>query len=58
MWKNEKKFYVVRKWKKVWIFDSRDECKENVNWFSDAKYKSFENKKDAEIAFQEWWKNY
>ena len=58
MWKSEKKFYVVRKWKKIWIFDSRDECKENVNWFSDAKYKSFENRKDAEIALQEWRKKY
>jgi len=58
MWKNEKKFYVVRQWKKNWIFDSRDECKENVNWFPNAKYKWFSNKGDAEIALQEWWKKY
>ena len=58
MWKSEKKFYVVRKWKKIWIFDSRDECKKSVNWFSDAKYKSFERKEDAEIALQEWWEKY
>ena len=58
MWKSEKKFYVVRKWKKVWIFDSRDECKENVNWFSDAKYKWFPTKEAAELASQEWWEKY
>ena len=58
MWKNEKKFYVVRKWKKIWIFDSRDECKKSVNWFSDAKYKWFSNEEDAKIALQEWWEKY
>ena len=58
MWKNEKKFYVVRKWKKIWIFDSRDECKESVNGFSDAKYKWFSSKEEAEIALNEWWEKY
>ena len=56
--KCEKKFYVVRKWKKIWIFDTRDECKDSVNWYSDAKYKWFSNKKEAEIALQEWWDKY
>ena len=58
MWKDEKKFYVVRKWKRIWIFDSRDECKESVNGYSDAKYKWFSNKEDAEIALSEWWGKY
>jgi ribonuclease HI len=58
MWKNEKKFYVVRKWKKIWIFDSRDECKESVNGFSDAKYKWFSDKEGAEIALKEWREKY
>lgn len=58
MWKDEKKFYVVRKWKKTWIFYSRDECKESVNWFSDAKYKWFSSKQDAELALQEWREKY
>ena len=52
------KFYVVRKWKKIWIFDSRDDCKDSVNGFSDAKYKSFDKKEDAETALQEWWEKY
>jgi ribonuclease HI len=58
MWKSEKKFYVVRKWKKIWIFDSRDECKESVNGYSDAKYKWFSSKEEAEIALNEWWEKY
>ena len=58
MWKSEKKFYVVRKWKKIWIFDSWDECKESVNWFADAKYKWFSSKEDAEIALKQWWEKY
>ena len=58
MWKSEKKFYVVRKWKKIWIFNSRDECKESVNGYSDAKYKWFSSKEDAKIALSEWWEKY
>ena len=58
MWKSEKKYYVVRKWKKIWIFDSRDECKEIVNGFSDAKYKWFSSREEAEFALQEWWEKY
>ena len=58
MWKNEKNFYVVWKWKKIWIFDSRDECKESVNGFSDAKYKWFSSREEAEIALNQWWGKY
>jgi ribonuclease HI len=58
MGKSEKKFYVIRKWKKIWIIDSRDECKENVNWFSDAKYKWFSSREEAKLALQEWWEKY
>ena len=58
MWKSEKKYYVVRKWKKIWIFDSRDECKEIVNGFSDAKYKWFSSREEAEFALKEWWEKY
>ncbi len=58
MWKSEKKFYVVRKWKKIWIFDSWDECKESVNGYSDAKYKWFSSREEAELALQEWWEKY
>lgn len=55
---SENKFYVVWEWNNTWIFDSRDKCKKNVNWFPNAKYKSFSCKKDAEIALQEWREKY
>lgn len=58
MWKSERKFYVVRKWKEIWIFDSWNKCKENVIWFSDAKYKAFSNMDEAKIALKEWWQKY
>lgn len=58
MWKTEKKFYVVRKWKRIWVFDSRNDCKESVNWFSGAKYKCFSSGEEAETALNEWWEKY
>jgi ribonuclease HI len=58
MWDSKNKFYVVRKWRDVWIFNSREECKKNVTWFPDAKYKSFSSKTSAEIALQKWWNDY
>ena len=58
MWKKETKFYVVWKWKKTWIFESRNDCKKSVNWFPDAKYKSFSSIEDAKLALDEWWEKY
>ena len=58
MWTNENKFYVVRKWKETWIFNSREECKKNVEWFSNAKYKSFKNLLDAKAAISQWRESY
>lgn len=58
MWKIKKNFYVVRKWNKIWIFDSRDECKKSVNGFPNAKYKWFSCREDAECAIKEWWEKY
>jgi len=46
------KYYVVREWKRRGIFTSRDECKELVQWYADAKYKSFKTKEEAEKALQ------
>lgn len=45
-----KKYYVVREWKKTWIFDSRDECQKYVLWYTGAKYKSFTSDKEAKHA--------
>ena len=41
------KFYAVRVGKKIGIFDSWNECKEQVEGFEGAQYKSFSNKEDA-----------
>ena len=46
------KYYVIRQGKKTWIFTSRDECKDYVQGFRDAKYKSFKTKQEAESAFK------
>ncbi len=54
MQKKTKKRFVIWKWKKTWIFDSRDECKKLVQWFKNAKYKSFLSKDLAEKALS--WK--
>ncbi len=52
------KYYTVREWKEIWVFDSREKCKELVQWFSWAKYKSFSSKEEAEIAFQKPYTDY
>lgn len=44
---SKKKFYAVRKGKKTGIFNTWDECKEQVNGYSGAEYKSFTTKEEA-----------
>jgi len=45
---SKRKFYAVRKGKKIGIFNTWDECKEQVNGYSGAEYKSFTLKEEAE----------
>ena len=45
---SKRKFYAVRKGKKTGIFNTCDECKEQVNGYSGAEYKSFTLKEEAE----------
>ena len=45
-----KKYYAVRKGRKIGVFETWDECKNSVSGFSGAEYKSFPKKEDA-IAF-------
>jgi len=52
MTKNKAKFYVVRKGKKTWIFNSRAECESSVKWFIWAQFKSFPTLFAAENALQ------
>ncbi|MGL6104758.1 ribonuclease H1 domain-containing protein [Romboutsia sp.] len=44
---SKKKFYAVRKGKKVGIYNTWNECKLQVNGFSGAEYKSFEVLEEA-----------
>lgn len=44
---SKKKIYAVKNGKKIGIFKTWDECKEQVNGYKGAEYKSFENEEDA-----------
>ncbi len=52
------KYYVVREWKRRWIFSSRDEVKDLVVWVKWAKYKSFQTEELAREAFSKWFEPY
>ncbi|MFH1005530.1 MAG: ribonuclease H family protein [Bacteroidota bacterium] len=48
----KQKFYVVWKGKETGVFSSWDECKNQIDGFSGAEYKSFKTKEAAERAFE------
>lgn len=52
MKKNEK-YYVVWEGKKNGIYNSWEECKEQIYGFSSAKYKSFKSLEEAQKAFND-----
>lgn len=58
MSKTSGKRYVVWEGKKHWIFNNRDDCKKQVSWYKDAKYKSFSSQEAAKIAFSNTYKQY
>ncbi|CAN5611070.1 ribonuclease H family protein [soil metagenome] len=47
------KFYVVWKGRKPGVFTTWDDCKRSIEGFPDARYKSFESKSAADVAFKE-----
>ena len=51
--KKKKKYYVVWRGHKKGVFNSWEDCKIQINNFKGAKYKSFENLKDANNALTE-----
>ncbi len=51
MAKKKKKFYVVWQGHKPGIYKTWDECKAQVNGFSNADYKSFKTLEEAENAY-------
>ncbi len=52
------KYYVVWKGRKTGIFTTWAECKQQVDKFADAKYKSFKTKAQAQSAFNSSPPNY
>ncbi len=52
MSKKTKKWYVVWEWRETGIFDNWEDCKNSVNWYFNAKFKSFSSLQEAEDAFQ------
>ena len=54
----KKKYYVVWNGKKKGIFTSWNDCKKQIDGFEGAQYKSFINKKEAEIAFTKSYNDY
>ena len=42
-----KKYYAVKRGKKVGVYETWDECKAQVNGFSGASYKSFSSREEA-----------
>lgn len=51
--KKKIKYYVVWKGHKKGVYNSWEQCKIQINNFKGAKYKSFENLKDANNALTE-----
>ena len=53
---NKQKYYVVWNGRKKGIFLSWEECKQSIDKFTNASYKSFESREEAEIAFKKAYK--
>ncbi|MEQ6124371.1 ribonuclease H family protein [Pseudotenacibaculum sp. MALMAid0570] len=54
----KKKYYVIWKGKETGVFTSWDRVKKLVQGFEGAQYKSFTEKKEADIAFKKSYKDY
>jgi ribonuclease HI len=54
----KKKYYVVWNGKKKGVFTSWNVCKKQIDGFVGAQYKSFINKKEAELAFTKSYNDY
>jgi len=54
----QKKFYVVWRGNVPGIYDTWEECKQNINKFKGAQYKSFLTREDAEYFFKSGYESY
>ena len=48
-----KKFYTVWEGRRPGVYASWDECKKNIEGWPNAKYKSYPNKQEAELAYSQ-----
>ena len=55
---SKKKFYVVWKGRKTGVFSSWKVCKNQIDGFEGAEYKSFSNLEEAEIASKKNYEDY
>ena len=54
----QQKYYVVWVGEKPGVYDNWNDCKQQVYQFENAKYKSFENKAEAEAAFKQGYEKF
>lgn len=54
----KQKYYVVWEGRKPGVYTSWAECQEQINKFDDAKFKSYETKAAADLAYREGWKKH
>lgn len=54
----KKKFYVVWQGHKKGVFTTWEECKKQIDGYKEAQYKSFTDKKEADIAFTKSYNDY
>jgi len=54
----KQKYYVVWEGRRIGVYQNWDDCKKQIDGFTDAKYKSFDTKAQAEEAFKNESQNY
>lgn len=54
----KKKYYTIWEGKQTGVFDKWKTCEQYIKGYQGAKYKSFESRQDAEIAYQRQWTDY
>lgn len=54
MWKKQQKWYVVWKWFAPGVYDTRDACKESINGYAWAVYKSYGIADIAHAVYDQW----
>ena len=55
---NKQKYYVVWRGKNPGIYESWDDCKEQITGYKNAQYKSFSSRDEAKRAFDSSYEEY